>query len=244
MNKTAKTSFYSESPENEGLLVDKVEMQILQLFLERGYCLGDSLPGELELANHLGIARSVLREALSRLRFIGLVKTRPRRGMTLSEPDIFPGLGRMLDPHFFTIDTLLELLDYRITMELGTVYRLSNQITEAQIEELEIQLANSGLPQTNTYDISDEFAFHRKLYEFSGNAFLVRFQSVLYTVITYINRTYETEIRTINERLLTEGNLVSHEDILESLRSRNPEQVMTVMDRHFLPYRIFKACKI
>lgn len=49
-------------------LVDQVEDSLLNYFREHDLRIGDSIPNELDLAAALGVARSVLREALSRLK--------------------------------------------------------------------------------------------------------------------------------------------------------------------------------
>ena len=52
-------------------LVDQVEDSLLNYFREHDLRIGDSIPNELDLAAALGVARSVLREALSRLKMMG-----------------------------------------------------------------------------------------------------------------------------------------------------------------------------
>lgn len=49
-------------------LVDRVEMKMIELFVEKGFKVGDSIPKELELSETLGVSRTVIREALSTLR--------------------------------------------------------------------------------------------------------------------------------------------------------------------------------
>ena len=49
-------------------LVDLVEEKLLQYLKENDYCIGSVIPNEAELSSSLGVARSVLREALSRLK--------------------------------------------------------------------------------------------------------------------------------------------------------------------------------
>ncbi|MCK4960177.1 MAG: FadR family transcriptional regulator, partial [Planctomycetes bacterium] len=61
-------------------LVELVEQKILDIVRKNNLSVGDSLPGELELTEGLGVSRSVVREALSRLRMLGLLESRKRRG--------------------------------------------------------------------------------------------------------------------------------------------------------------------
>ena len=55
-------------------LVDKVENNLVQLLQQQKLKIGDSIPTELELADKLGVSRTVIREALLRLIMMGLIK--------------------------------------------------------------------------------------------------------------------------------------------------------------------------
>ena len=54
-------------------LVDQVEDKLLNYFRSQDLKVGDSIPNEIELSSALGVARSVLREALSRLKMMGMI---------------------------------------------------------------------------------------------------------------------------------------------------------------------------
>jgi GntR family transcriptional repressor for pyruvate dehydrogenase complex len=62
---------------------------------------GDSLPGEVELANRMGVSRNVVREALSRLQSLGILESRKRRGIIIAEPDILAGMAKVIDLPIF-----------------------------------------------------------------------------------------------------------------------------------------------
>lgn len=230
--------------ENEGICevttnsaVEQTENRLIQLFLDRGYRIGDPLPKEYDLAVMMGVARSVLREALSRLRMMGLIEARPRRGMLLAEPDVFGGVSRVFDPHFFSLKSLLQLLELRISLEIGMAGTLMDRITDEQIDELMKLTDMSDTMELNTCGFADEFAFHKRLYQLSGNGMLFRFQAILHIVLTYINRECESDILQENEWLKRQGLLVSHKDLLHAFRTRDKAQVYLMMERHFAPYR-------
>ncbi len=69
-------------------LVDKVEVSILDYIKEKKLIPGNSLPNEMDLSRELGISRNVLREALSRLRMLGIVQSRTRKGIVIQEPSL------------------------------------------------------------------------------------------------------------------------------------------------------------
>ena len=69
-------------------MADIVEVRLREYLKKKSFKPGDPLPNEMQLAESLGVSRNVVREALSRLRMLGMVETKKKRGMVLSRPDI------------------------------------------------------------------------------------------------------------------------------------------------------------
>ena len=69
-------------------MADVVEVRLRDYLKEKSFKPGDPLPTEVDLAETLGVSRNVVREALSRLRMLGMVETKKKRGMILARPDI------------------------------------------------------------------------------------------------------------------------------------------------------------
>jgi GntR family transcriptional regulator, transcriptional repressor for pyruvate dehydrogenase complex len=78
-------------------MTDQVEERLRKYFSQNGYKIGDPIPKEQELAKALNVSRSIVREAISRLRMMGMIESRKRRGMILTEPDIMNSLERFAD---------------------------------------------------------------------------------------------------------------------------------------------------
>ena len=149
-------------------LVDQVEDSLLNYFREHDLRIGDSIPNELDLAAALGVARSVLREALSRLKMMGMIETRTRKGMILTEPSILGGMKRVVDPRILSEDSLFDILGFRIALEIGICSDLFRNITPEDIVELE-EIVRLGIVfENNEYAPISEFTFHAKLYEIPG----------------------------------------------------------------------------
>lgn len=100
-------------------MVDKVEARILAFFKENGLRPGDAIPKELEFAESLGVSRTVVREALLRLRTLGLVESKKHRGMILTQPDVVGSFERVLDPTILDESTLKNLFELRLILEMG-----------------------------------------------------------------------------------------------------------------------------
>ena len=67
---------------------DQVFEQMRELILASEWKIGDKLPAETDLANHFGVSRSSVRQALQKLSAIGMVKTRVGEGSFVRQADI------------------------------------------------------------------------------------------------------------------------------------------------------------
>jgi len=77
------------------------------------------LPKEIEFAESMGVSRSVIREALSRLKMLGILKSYKRRGLEVGHPDILIGLDRVIIPQILDRKTMDELFELRLILEMG-----------------------------------------------------------------------------------------------------------------------------
>ena len=146
-------------------LVDLVEEKLLQYLKENNYCIGSVIPNEAELSSSLGVARSVLREALSRLKMIGMIESRTRRGMVIKEPSLLGGMKRLIDPRNLSENTLCDLLEFRMMLEIGMTYKLFENLTDKHLKELEDIVKMEVVFGCNEYSLASEVNFHSKMYE-------------------------------------------------------------------------------
>ena len=168
-------------------LVDLVEERLLSYFKEKKLMPGDSIPTELELSESLGVGRSVLREALSRFRMLGLVQSRTRRGMILAEPDLLGGLGKVVEPSIMSIENIKQILGLRIALEIGNAYLIIKHITSEHIKELEIIVGNYHASDYNKFTVDADHAFHTKLHEIAGNDVISKYQKTFYKVFVFVD---------------------------------------------------------
>lgn len=222
-------------------LVDNVERELLEYIKVNNLKVGSALPGEMELSSHLGVARSVLREALSRLKMMGVIESRARRGMILREPSIFESLKWMTELKIMSEGPMLDILGLRVVLELGMVNDIFERLTDKDIEEL-TRINNVSIAlKNNEYDNPSEYNFHSKLYEITGNHTLMNFQQLFSPIITFIKQNFDEYIKPINNQLEKEGKIVTHDDLLQHLKNRDREGFRDALDKHLMVYRIFIA---
>lgn len=168
-------------------MAEVVEIRLREYLKKKAFKPGDALPTEMELSEALGVSRNVLREALSRLRMLGMIETRKKRGMVLASPDILGSFERVLDPAIIDENTLRDIFEIRLTLEMGLADLLYLRKTKKDVEELEkIALTHSVTEGPETFRIKNEIAFHGKIYQMTGNETLKRFQSLLLPTFGYL----------------------------------------------------------
>lgn len=212
-------------------MADQVEERLRNYFLQQGFKPGDALPKENDLALALNVSRAVVREALSRLRMLGMVDSRKRRGMVLTEPDVLSGMDRMMDPRILGADSMKELFELRLIVEMGVsdlLFMRRNKNDLAKLDKIVEEEEKNAVTMADhaRYDIE----FHSTLYHMAGNETLYRFQGMLGFVFEYA-------------RKLTEGledtarvGPVSHRDLVQILRKGTPESFRKAMRKHLEPY--------
>lgn len=209
-----------------------MEIRLREYLKNKALKPGDSLPKETEIAESLGVSRNVVREALSRLRMLGIIKTKKRTGMVVSSPDIMGSFERVLDPMFIDETTLQEIFELRLVLEIGLAELLFLRKTEADVAELE-KIAKKQKPTTgqHSFRIKNEIDFHGKLYQMTGNHTLRRFQDMLLPVFGYLASL---------EKIPIIGK-VSHLDLVEILKTGTKEDfrqgMLLHLEHHFSKLR-------
>jgi DNA-binding FadR family transcriptional regulator len=221
------------SPIQSTTMADQVEERLRAFFMERGYRPGQALPKEIELAEALGVSRGVVREALSRLRMLGMIETKKRRGMVLTEPDIMNGLERMLEPKLLGTNSIKDLFSLRMVLEIGMSDLLFINRTDEDIRFLEKVVSDEEKKaQTPQDHIRYELEFHGRLYRMTGNDFLRRFTKLLIPIFDHWLK-YEAQIGTI-----LVGS-VDHRGLLNELKRGTPDSFRVAMQRHFEHYFVY-----
>lgn len=215
-------------------LADQVETNLMNYLKENKFKAGDPLPKEMELAQYLGVSRNIVREVLSRLRMLGFVESKKRKGMVISEPDLLGGVQKVLDPDLLGDIAMQNIFELRLVLEVGMGDLLFARMKPEDLTTLE-DIANReakdpDCPNSIKARLKYEIEFHSHLYKMSGNDTLTRFQSMLLPVFNYM---MEEEAKL--SRKPEKGN-ISHFDLIETLRSGTPDKFRENMREHLKPH--------
>jgi GntR family transcriptional repressor for pyruvate dehydrogenase complex len=205
---------------------DIVEVRLREYLKQKALKPGDPLPTEVDLAESLGVSRNVVREALSRLRMLGMVETRKKRGMVLARPDILSSFERVLDPSIIGESTLKDIFELRLVLEMGLAELIYARKTREDVEELKNIALKQMDGKKGNFRVKNEIEFHGKLYEMSGNDTLKRFQQMLLPIFDYV---IKTEPKFISGK-------VSHLGLAELLEKGSKEDFRQGMYEHLKPH--------
>ncbi|ODS80395.1 MAG: hypothetical protein ABS46_14420 [Cytophagaceae bacterium SCN 52-12] len=210
-------------------MTDRVENILRAYFAENKFKPGDALPNETDIAAQLNVSRNVVREALSRLRMLGMIEARPRRGMIIAQPDLLAGLEKVLNPLILSVGDLKDIFDMRLMQEMGMAEFLFARKTKKQMEELKLLVESQSDPHLPTK--AEEIAFHGKLYEMTGNETFTRFQTLLMPVFDHVFSEYFDKGTKVDI-----PDPVIHRDLVEVLEKGTADDFRKAMYTHLLPY--------
>lgn len=210
--------------------VDLIISQIRDLISSGAVKPGEKLPPERKLAEHLGVSRSQVREAINKLQVYGIVKIIPQSGTVVTGLGIAALEGLISD--ILKIEDLdfKSLVDTRVLLEREAARLAAINRTEDDI----VQLTNAlhqyeyKLKETDVA-VEEDLLFHIKIAEASKNSVL---KSLMMIITPDIVKSF------LNLKVCSENNnkktIAEHQKILDMIASKNPEGAVKAMEIHLV----------
>jgi len=210
--------------------VDRVEMNLRNFFTNENLQPGDGIPKELELARAMGVSRATIREALIRLKLLGLIDSRKNRGIIITRPNVLSNIKRVLDPQLLDGNTMKEIFELRLVLEMGIADILFIKKSEEKIMRLEEIVEREEKTKNKVERLRIDVEFHSMLYEMSENNTILQFQKMLLPIFNYVNNGLHVRSQVKNE------NYASHRVLLIILKNGTPEEFRNKMRSHLMQY--------
>lgn len=160
-------------------LIDRASRAIRDFILSNELEPGDRMPTEADLARSLGVSRNVVRQAVSSLEAIGVVRVAHGRGIyvaDVADTDVFRKIAGWLDPGDLSEE---EFFEARSIFERGIFELVMERATDADLDGLE-RIAVGLHDATENEEIGRlHTEFHQALLEMTGNRFLVTLGTIL-----------------------------------------------------------------
>lgn len=219
----------------------RVAQQIVDLIREGVYKVSDKLPPEAELAKQMGVSRPSVREALSALAAVGLVKAKPGSGNFVRNGLI--SAKEIGDQAILILESeasCLEIMEARQLLEPPIASLAAQKRTERDIERLKairVEMdALAGQGDFCPYLDSDK-RFHLALIEVAGNLLLLNVVSPL--INTMDQKLYRefTQNYYLKDRLELETVSALHGGILEAVITQDSQLAAARMQEHWRKMR-------
>jgi DNA-binding FadR family transcriptional regulator len=212
-------------------IYEQIAEQIEALIRAGTFAPGGTLPGERELAEHLGVSRPSLREALIALETAGLIESRVGDGtyvrVDLPATPVFPlASGRDLGPG------TLEQFEARRAIECAAAELAAPRATAAHLALLRACLDRMTAVLGAGGDPGEEHrAFHLGVVDAAGNGIFARLARELWAARQ--GPMWETMRRKVFTPESLQAGLVFRGRLLEALAARDGEAARALMEGHF-----------
>ncbi len=185
----------------------------------------ERLPPSRTMAANLGVARNTLRDALYQLEKEGLIETKAGSGTYVTAPN------QEAVPAAVEEATPLELIDARFALEPHICRLCVLHGRREDFELLDGYCARMEAAVDDPVDFAEaDTAFHRGLAAATRNDLLMWLISQINTVRSLDEWTRMRQL-TLDDHIIRQYN-TQHREVLNALRSREPERAAVKMKEH------------
>lgn len=216
---------------NKSALVDRVVQKIQEQILSERLTVGTKLPPEREFAEHLGVSRTVVREAVRVLAAKGLLETTHGVGTTvraLTREEMVAPLNLFLRSWGRDI-SLHYVHQVRSLLEVENIGLAAEQASEEDIKDLHRILEEmeeaKGNPLLFAAKDSD---FHRRLAQTTHNPLLTLLLDSIHDLLVGIRELVAQESG------LVDRVMPAHIEMLECIETRDAKRARLTMRAHLL----------
>jgi GntR family transcriptional repressor for pyruvate dehydrogenase complex len=187
---------------------------------------GAKLPSERDLANHFGVARSSLRQALKVLEIMGVLRQKVGDGSYLNE-DASSVLAVPME-FLFLLDDISwqELMEIRLMTEPALAAKAAEHANSADIALLKQSLEDFEQSRGDHLKmVASDLLFHRAIFQASGNRLSGR-------LFHMIHRAMLNMMMLTSQMVELEHTLAFHKPIFMAIKQRDSALAQKLMSEH------------
>ena len=216
-------------------LPDKIAHKIQTAIATGQFLPGDRLPTEQNLSDQFGVARTVVREAISLLKYDGVISTKQGVGAFVTNRAARQSF-RITPACFEKRKQLLKILQLRTSIQSDAAAMAAASRGKVQVIELaghlqemarSLEMGDDGLEVR----IDSESAFYRVVTEASGNEYFVDFIGMIEARL--MDNLRSVVVKNANAVEWGTEVLKEHEAVFQAIKSRAPEEARAATRLHF-----------
>ena len=211
-------------------LTDRVCETLMQLIRSKELSSGSRLPSEMDMASRFGVSRTVIREAISRLKSEGLVESRQGSGVFVRAENMQAPFR--IDPSIVeSIPSILQVVELRMALEGEIAALAAQRRTDAQLAAIRQALqAIENEERVGGDGVVADIDFHRRIAEATGNLHFLALVEFLFNFLknaTRMTRGYESSRVSLAREVKKE-----HAAIVKAIDEQDAEQARLAARRH------------
>lgn len=211
-------------------LTDSVAEQLLEKIEGGAFPRGAKLPTEAVLSEEFGVSRTVIREAIARLKYEGLVESRQGSGVFVTDQAGIRPL-RIDFTDTGTLDAVLQIVELRRSIEAEVAAQAARRRTDAAMLKIDAALAHLDATVAEGGDgVQADVAFHRAIAEATGNPYFLKtlaFLSQYLETATRVTRTNEARREDFSRQVREE-----HQAIVAAIRAGDADAARNAAQTH------------
>ncbi len=210
-------------------LSEQIAGEIQNMIYTKKYAPGDRLPPEDVLAKSFGVSRITIREAVLRLRILGVVEVRQGSGTYIREITPYAYVKTLLPMLSVNNNNLKDIFEVRQIIECKAAELAASRATDADLKRLREQLAKmqayarqGSLKQYNQID----HLFHYEIACCSKNQLLITIEELISDLVENSISVGITPLNALNNSILF------HSKIYEAIAKSDSTAASMLMEAH------------
>jgi len=189
---------------------------------------GDRLPSERDLAKSLCVGRKIVRDAIAKLEFYGILKIMPQSGTVVAGIGVTALEGLITNVLRLEESDFIDLVETRVVLETQTTRLAAMRRTEEDILNIQNALVayehkvKKGLPA-----VEEDLLFHLKIADAGNNTVL---KSLMMVIVPDIIKSF-TKLDVCKDGRFYRS-LEEHNIILEHIINQQPDLAAKAMQEH------------
>jgi GntR family transcriptional repressor for pyruvate dehydrogenase complex len=217
------------SKKDNAATVNNVISKIRDYILYKNLEPKDKLPSERMLSEKFEVSRGIIREAIQKLEFYGILKTYPQSGTFVADIGAIAMNGIIDDILNLKDQDFKSLVETRILLELKTVRLAALRRTEEDLDKMKIALDAYSQKVLNNEDaVQEDLLFHLAIAKAANNP-TINTLMLLLTPQIITNFEKHHVCTDVNSFTLIQ----EHTDIFQAIKDQNSQLAKQKMKEHF-----------
>ena len=208
--------------------VEQVFEQMQGLLADGTWHPGDKLPSENDLSETFGVSRMTIRQAMQKLKALGLIETHTGSGSYVKEFNPEDSLNELIPLMYIGEPSQIHVFQFREMIDSESVRIATPMAEEKDLEKLEEYLARmkKASEEDNSRAFSqNDLKYHMTIVKMTGNPMLIKAYDILRNVLR------ESMISVI-EKMRYKPALDYHRKILDAMKKRDENEAERLMREH------------